>query len=230
MTAAGRLDRREMVLLRLRSGDGLVGLGEAVPLSLRGDGATLGQVVDELEQLGERESLDEATLTGGATALSPPARCAALTALMDLRGRRAAGEHPTPPASSRPVPCNATLVAGEPAQVAADAARWAADGFSTFKLKLGSRRRRRAGARGARGDRAGGAHPGRRERRLGRGDREADARRARGARHRAGGAASCDPGGDGRGGRGDLDPDRGRRERREPRRRRAGGRDREPAS
>ncbi len=138
VTAAGRLDRREMVLLRLRSGDGLVGLGEAVPLSLRGDGATLGQVVDELEQLGERESLDEATLTGGATALSPPARCAALTALLDLRGRRAAGEHPAPPARSRPVPCNATLVAGEPEQVAADAERWAADGFSTFKLKLGT--------------------------------------------------------------------------------------------
>ena len=38
MTARGRLDRREMVLLRLRSEDGLSGLGEAVPLSLRGGG------------------------------------------------------------------------------------------------------------------------------------------------------------------------------------------------
>ena len=40
VTARGSLDRREMVLLRLRSDDGLIGLGEAVPLSLRG-GATL---------------------------------------------------------------------------------------------------------------------------------------------------------------------------------------------
>ena len=137
VTAAGKLDRREMALLRLQSDDGLTGLGEAVPLSLRG-GATLAQVVDELEQLGERESLDEKTLLNGATTLSPPARCAALTALMDLRGRRAAAEHPPPPAESRPVLCNATLVAGEPARVAADAERWAAEGFSTFKLKLGT--------------------------------------------------------------------------------------------
>ena len=36
VTARGRLERREMVLLRLRDEDGLVGLGEAVPLSLRG--------------------------------------------------------------------------------------------------------------------------------------------------------------------------------------------------
>jgi L-alanine-DL-glutamate epimerase-like enolase superfamily enzyme len=37
-----------------------------------------------------------------------------------------------------PVPCNATLVAGEPGAVAADAQRWAAHGFSTFKLKVGA--------------------------------------------------------------------------------------------
>jgi o-succinylbenzoate synthase len=137
VTARGRLDRREMVLLRLRSRDGLVGLGEAVALSLRG-GASLRQIVDELERLGERESLDEATLRSDAAALSPPARCAALTALLDLRGRRAVAEHGEDPAAVRPpVRCNATLVAAEPTAVAADAERWAADGFSTFKLKLG---------------------------------------------------------------------------------------------
>jgi len=137
VTARGRLEQREMVLLRLRSADGLAGLGEAVPLSLRA-GTALAQVVEELERLGERESLDEATLTGGAAALSPPARCAALTALMDLRGRRAAAEAPSSPTESRPVPCNATLVAAEPAAVAEDAIRWAEEGFATFKLKLGA--------------------------------------------------------------------------------------------
>jgi o-succinylbenzoate synthase len=137
VTATGRLDRREIALLRLRSDDGLTGLGEAVPLSLRG-GTTLAQVVAELEGLGERDSLDEESLLGGTAALSPPARCAALTALMDLRGRRAAVERPSPTSASPPVPCNATLVAGEPAQVAADAKNWAAEGFSTFKLKLGA--------------------------------------------------------------------------------------------
>ena len=137
VTARGRLDRREMVLLRLRSDEGLAGLGEAVPLSLRG-GTALSLVVEELEGLGERESLDEAVLTSEAAALSPPARCAALTALMDLRGRRAAAAAPASPAGSQPVPCNATLVAGEPAAVAEDAIHWAEDGFTTFKLKLGA--------------------------------------------------------------------------------------------
>jgi L-alanine-DL-glutamate epimerase-like enolase superfamily enzyme len=136
VTARGRLDRREMVLLRLRSADGLVGLGEAVPLSLRG-GTRLEQIAEQLERLGQRDALDEATLCGDALALSPPARCAALTALLDLRGRRAAtGSAAAEP--SRPVQCNATLVAGAPAAVAAEAVRWAEEGFDTFKLKLGT--------------------------------------------------------------------------------------------
>ncbi len=137
VTARGRLDQREMVLLRLRSAEGLVGLGEAVPLSLR-NGTGLARVVEELERLGEREALDEATLSGDAIGLSAPARCAALTALLDLRGRRAAGEGSAPPAETQPVECNATLVAGDPAAVAADALRWAEEGFATFKLKLGA--------------------------------------------------------------------------------------------
>jgi o-succinylbenzoate synthase len=138
VTARGRLEQREMVLLRLRSDDGLVGLGEAVPLSLRG-GATLSQVVAELEGLAKRDEVDEETLGSGALGLSAPARCAALTALLDLRGRRATGEGGGVPAEARsePVECNATLVSGEPAAVAADAERWASEGFSTFKLKLG---------------------------------------------------------------------------------------------
>lgn len=138
VTARGRLARREMALLRLRSEDGLVGLGEAVPLSMRG-GVKLARVVEELERLGSRDALDEATLRGTAVGLSPPARCAALTALLDLRGKTASAsriDHPTDPPA--PVRCNATLVAGEPAAVAADALRWAEEGFSVFKLKVGS--------------------------------------------------------------------------------------------
>jgi muconate cycloisomerase len=136
VTARGRLDRREMVLLRLRSDDGLVGLGEAVPLSLRG-GATIARVVAELEGLARRDEVDEESLGSAALALSAPARCAALTALLDLRGRRAAGEAVLAEATSEPVECNATLIAGEPAAVARDAEHWASEGFSTFKLKLG---------------------------------------------------------------------------------------------
>ena len=48
VTARGVLERREMVLLRVRDEDGVVGLGEAVPLALRG-GVGLAEVVAELE-------------------------------------------------------------------------------------------------------------------------------------------------------------------------------------
>jgi muconate cycloisomerase len=126
VTARGTLTRREMVLLRIRDEDGLEGLGEAVPLSLRG-GVTIAEVVRELEGLGtEFEDKDEA-------ALSLPARCALSTALIDLGEKRE-----DPGAWRAPVRCNATLVTGAPEAVAAEAERWAADGFGTFKLKVGA--------------------------------------------------------------------------------------------
>src|SRR3954447_11148860 len=125
VTARGVLRQREMVLLRVRDQDGVVALGEAVPLSLRG-GVGLTEVVAELEGWAERQE-DEG--------LSAPARCAVATARMDLLGRRAGAEGGR---NDEAVPCNATLVAGEATAVAADAQRWAADGFTTFKLKLGA--------------------------------------------------------------------------------------------
>jgi o-succinylbenzoate synthase len=127
VTARGVLERREMVLLRIRDEDGVVGLGEAVPLSLRG-GVTLGQVVRELEEWAEDQTLE-------VTGLSEPARCAVTVARMDLLGRRAADQGG---GGDEAVPCNATLVAGEREAVVADAEAWAADGFRTFKLKLGA--------------------------------------------------------------------------------------------
>jgi len=136
-TAAGTLTQREMVLLRLWDDGGLIGLGEAVPLSLRG-GVSLSQVAAELRLLGERESLDEQSLSDNALALSPPARCAALTALLDLRGRRAAAEGDVSSGPTPPVRCNATLTADDPAAVVSAAESWAEEGFSTFKLKLGT--------------------------------------------------------------------------------------------
>jgi O-succinylbenzoate synthase len=88
--------------------------------------------------LSGRDTLDEPTLRGDVLALSAPARCAALTALLDLRGKRAAVEGGASDGPSPPVRCNATLTAGDPAAVVSAAEGWAADGFSTFKLKLGT--------------------------------------------------------------------------------------------
>lgn len=144
VTARGRLARREMVLLRLHTDEGLVGLGEAVPLSLRG-GATIEQVVRELGEVDESEALHDLIKRGDLEyacsramldprlRLSAPSQCAVLNALADLRAKLDADV-----GSPAPIPCNATLIAGDPAAVAADALDWAQDGFSTFKLKLGA--------------------------------------------------------------------------------------------
>ena len=157
VTARGRLEQREMALLRLRSEDGIVGLGEAVPLSLRG-GATLVTVVRELEALTQLDVLDEIAVKALGSSLSAPARCAAVTALLDLRSRIADVEGASPGGSDgarssfvadsetkdkhapkdQAVSCNATLIAGEPQAAAEDALAWAAEGFTTFKLKLGA--------------------------------------------------------------------------------------------
>jgi L-Ala-D/L-Glu epimerase len=125
VTARGVLERREMVLLRVRDEEGVVGLGEAVPLSLRG-GLGLTQVVRELEGWAERQE---------DAGLSAPSRCAVATARMDLLGRRVANQDG---GSDEAVPCNATLTAGAPDEVAAQSEGWARDGFTTFKLKLGA--------------------------------------------------------------------------------------------
>jgi L-alanine-DL-glutamate epimerase-like enolase superfamily enzyme len=149
VTARGRLIRREMVLLRIWDDDGIEGLGEAVPLSLRG-GVTIEKVVKELEGLGTTSSIADAiavrsvidgVVHGGegegageaVASLSLPARCALSTAVLDLTEKRRGtkGEH-------APVRCNATLVSGSPSAVAAAAARWAKAGFGTFKLKVGA--------------------------------------------------------------------------------------------
>jgi o-succinylbenzoate synthase len=141
-TARGTLAQREMVLLRIRDSDGVEGLGEAVPLSLRG-GDSLAEVTAELRAWAEYG--DGADAAGGGSQgswppLGPPARCAVGTAIYDRAARRlgrplwnlfGAGE-------AAPVRCNATLTANQPVHVAQQALAWEADGFGTFKLKLGS--------------------------------------------------------------------------------------------
>jgi o-succinylbenzoate synthase len=149
VTARGTLTRREMVLLRLTTDGGIVALGEAVPLSLRG-GASIGQVAKELREVDASEALHDLVARGeleygGATMidprlkLSPPSQAAVLGAVFDLCAKLEAEPNSAEdePRSGRGIRCNATLVAGEPAAVAEEALRWADDGFSTFKLKLG---------------------------------------------------------------------------------------------
>jgi muconate cycloisomerase len=154
VTASGTLERREMILLRLRTEGGVVGLGEAVPLSLRG-GAALERVERSLARLTRRLSkLDVAAMAseeplGSAVdalinvaagrRLPAPAKAALEMALFDLAGRISG----TPlwrmlrGAASAPVRCNATLAADTPQELAAEAAAGRERGYGTFKLKLG---------------------------------------------------------------------------------------------
>ncbi|HEY8467723.1 MAG TPA: enolase C-terminal domain-like protein [Solirubrobacterales bacterium] len=154
VTARGRLERREMVLLRVRTAEGVEGLGEAVPLSLRG-GATLEEVERALSDAAtrlvgleldtEREpALDLAIATFLELArpkrLPPPAAAALECAIFDLAAK--ADGKPLwallGADEARPVRCNATLTAGAPEGVAEQARSWAERGFRTLKLKLGA--------------------------------------------------------------------------------------------
>ncbi len=154
VTARGTLERREMVLLRLTADNGAVGLGEAVPLSLRG-GETLSRVERSLLRLARRlarleiGAMTEEEPLGAAVdavinvvagrRLPAPAKAAVEAAIFDLAARMSGtplwrmlrGE------SAPPLRCNATLGAGSPSELAAEAARWKERGFETFKLKLG---------------------------------------------------------------------------------------------
>ena len=154
VTSRGTLERREMVLLRLTTDDGLQGLGEAVPLSLRG-GDPLPRVerglrrvmrrlrgLDVTDFAGERAlaaAIDAFVHVAAGRRLPAPSRAAIEIALFDLavcaagvslwrllRAERAG-----------PVRCNATLAAATPERLADEAIRWAERGFRTFKLKLG---------------------------------------------------------------------------------------------
>lgn len=145
VTARGRLERRELVLVRIHTDEGIEGLGEAVAMSLRGgpDTSSLAREIHELggpRLVGANVDVDPPwPVESIATGLSRPAAAALEVARLDLAGRLAAvplwrllGAE-----SAGPVPCNATLVAGPPTAVAADAERWAERGFETFKLKVG---------------------------------------------------------------------------------------------
>jgi o-succinylbenzoate synthase len=145
VTARGRLERREMVLLRLRTDVGVEGLGEAVPLSLRG-GPSLAEIEREVRdsiapRLTEIDLEQDAPSTARPIAggLSRQTASAIEIARLDLAAKlagiplwRLLGA-----ARAKPVPCNATLVAGVPNAVASGAERWAERGFSSFKLKVG---------------------------------------------------------------------------------------------
>ncbi|MCB0831203.1 MAG: hypothetical protein KDB64_09780 [Solirubrobacterales bacterium] len=130
VTATGVLQRRESVLLRIRDENGITGLGEGVPMTLRG-GDGLERVLDELEDWSNEPSRFPN---------SSPARCAVSMAVADLVAKREQiplWQYLDPAAVPRTLECNATITAGETADVVGQCEHWAADGFRVFKLKAG---------------------------------------------------------------------------------------------
>jgi o-succinylbenzoate synthase len=119
-TAGGVVAARELVLLRIEDEDGVVGYGEAAPLTPY-DGVTVEEVVAAL--LGEGD--------GG----PPQARAAEEMALLDLEASRAGRPIGEPGAEA--IAVNRTLAGGPPVEVADRAAEGVREGYSCFKVKVG---------------------------------------------------------------------------------------------
>lgn len=151
-TAQGSLDRREGTLLRLVTGEGTVGLGEATPLpgwteSLTDCRSALARATDAL-RTSEPPSVSQGSIAEedhpvlDAVADRPAARHAITQALLDLTARR----HRIPlyrtlgaPDWVRTVPVNVTLGNGSVTETAQLAATEVRRGFRCVKIKVGAR-------------------------------------------------------------------------------------------
>jgi L-Ala-D/L-Glu epimerase / N-acetyl-D-glutamate racemase len=146
VTARGEIGERNLILIRIRA-EGLEGLGETTALSLRG-GPGIDSIAAEI-----RDRCWPALLDGGldpGRIWSATARCrnrgasAQALAAVDIALHDLAGQASGDPVwrllgatEAKPVVCNATLPAANPAATRAMTEEWAADGFRTFKLKVG---------------------------------------------------------------------------------------------
>jgi L-alanine-DL-glutamate epimerase-like enolase superfamily enzyme len=146
VTARGELLERNLLLVRIMA-DGLEGIGETAALSMRG-GPGIDAIAAEL-----RERCWPALLDGGVEPeriWSAVARCrnrgaeSQALAAVDIALHDLVGKVTGQPVwkllgadRARPVVCNATLPAANPAATRAMTERWVSDGFRTFKLKVG---------------------------------------------------------------------------------------------
>jgi L-alanine-DL-glutamate epimerase-like enolase superfamily enzyme len=143
-TAYGELHERELLLLRLRGADGVVGWGEAAPLEPY-DGVALETVREALAAY-EPILRDGDDLPGGAlldacrdAADLPQALAAVDLALWDLAGKRAGRSvaELISVEAARSIPVNATIAAEDRAGAAAAAAAAVEAQFDCVKVKVG---------------------------------------------------------------------------------------------
>ena len=146
VTARGELRERKLILLRIR-GEGVEGLGETAALSLRGgpDIDLIGAEIRDrcwpglLDGTLDPKRIWSAIARCRNRGASAQAVAAVDIALHDLVGR--ASNDPVwrllGATEASPVICNATLPAANPSATRLMAQDWAAEGFHTFKLKVG---------------------------------------------------------------------------------------------
>jgi o-succinylbenzoate synthase len=120
VTAAGVVNERRIVLMRLEDEDGAVGYGEAAPFEPY-DGVSVERVEDVLRGR-SREEL-------------PQAQAAVEMALLDLEARREGRPIGEPGAIA--IPVNRTLPAGPADEVAEHARDGVRAGYQCFKVKVG---------------------------------------------------------------------------------------------
>ncbi len=149
LTSTGSLDRREMLIVRVKGSDGQTGHGDAVPLSLRG-GGSLAEVQAELEEIcAPIAAGSEIEDVAGISSLVDACAAAGAghqsvsgfeMALLDLLGR--ARNAPVcallGASETKAIDCNGTLGADEPGRAGAIAADLVASGFRTLKVKVGT--------------------------------------------------------------------------------------------
>jgi len=119
-TARGAVKARDLVVLRVEEGNGLVAHGEAAPFEPY-DGVSIATVAAVMQER--------------ATPVFPQIHAADEMAFLDLEGRRLG--IPAIEFEEDSVPVNATLAGATPEDVARAATEAAAAGFECFKLKVG---------------------------------------------------------------------------------------------
>lgn len=145
-TARGSLTERDLVLLKVHA-EGLTGLGETAAMTLRGS-KPAAELADELDSACREHLVGREIDAAGLDRFLIPLRHAEarpeLLACVDIALHDLLAKAQGVPLwkflgvdESAPVRCNATLPMANPSELASVAAEWHAEGFETFKLKVG---------------------------------------------------------------------------------------------
>ena len=146
VTARGQIHERELILVRIRA-EGLEGLGETAALSLRG-GPGIEAIAKDLRDhcwpALRDGGLDPARIWSATARCRNRGACPEAIAAVDIALHDLAAQAADQPLwrllgadRAEPVICNATLTAANPAATRAMLVPWVAQGFRTFKLKVG---------------------------------------------------------------------------------------------